>query len=941
MCEVATLEDRRDSASHFVVADVVGMAGAKASSYLRQAFPFLASFRTSELPSHDLRDQLQRTLGTNVTLDRELGGGGMSHVFLATETSLGRQIVVKVLPPEAAAAVSADRFKREIQLAARLQHPHIVPLLSAGETDGLPFYTMPYVRGESLRARLSQHGELSVNEAVHVLRDIASALACAHDEGVVHRDIKPENVILTGGVAVVTDFGIAKAMDDASVDGGHGTAITTLGVALGTPAYMAPEQATADPHVDRRADIYSFGCIAYEMLAGSSPFAGRPMQQLLAAHVTEMPEPLAKRRPTVSPALAALVMKCLEKRPGDRPQSAQELITALDAVAAPSGPVRPTSARLYDATPAHRRWRNVAIGLGFVVALIAVVVALRMRQSSYSAFQVGPTRPIADTPELESDPAISPDGKLVAYSAGMPPAIRIYVRQVDGGRPNLVSGDIEGMHSNPRWSPDGSRISFVANGAVYVVPALGGTPRRLIDRASTHAWSPEGKEIAFERADGLWIRDVDGGVERQIIKSSYAHSPAWSPDGRLIAYVEGLRPIMGNVSVNVVWTARRDGTNPIRISDSTQTSLSPVFAPDGTSLLFVSSEGGIRDVYQQPIDREGRAADAPVRLTTGLSPFRISLSADGSRLAYDVVRNFSNVYSVPISATGTASLAAATQITRENQHIEAVAVSHDGKWIAYDSDRSGNFDIYKMRLDGGDPIQLTSAPSNEFKPAWSPDDKLIAYHSQRSGVRHIYTMNADGSGETQVTHGNTQEVNRAWSPDGKRIAFATMPVPGRRAFLTQYVAKQADGSWSAPKPVQPAGDTIGVGESAWSPDGALLAYTFNGDVYVMPTDGGKRTLVASVAAMGGPAVALAWRDQHTMFASIGPPDFVPLGKPSQVRTAKIVAIAMPSGRVRVAVAGDATHNFSREDFAADEKRLYFTLAAWESDVGVMELMKRK
>ncbi|HEX8943877.1 MAG TPA: protein kinase [Gemmatimonadaceae bacterium] len=916
------------------------MAALDAAPYLRPTASSPSPDPDPALLPTDLRDQLQRTLGAQVTLDRELGGGGMSHVFLATETTLGRQIVVKVLPPEAAAAVSADRFKREIQLAARLQHPHIVPLLSAGETDGLPFYTMPYVRGESLRARLSQRGELSVNEAVHVLRDIASALAYAHDEGVVHRDIKPENVILSGGVAVVTDFGIAKAMNAASVDG-HGDAITTLGVALGTPAYMAPEQATADPHVDQRADIYSFGCIAYELLAGSSPFAGRPTQQLLAAHVTEMPEPLAKRRPTVPPTLTALVMKCLEKRPGDRPQSAHELIAALDSVAAPSGPVSPTSARLSGATPAHRRWRNVAIGLVVAIVLALGAIALRMRQSSYSAFQVGPTTTIADTPELESDPAISPDGKLVAYSAGMPPAIRIYVRQVDGGRPNLVSGDIEGAHSDPAWSPDGSRISFVANGAVYVVPAFGGTPRRMIDHASTHAWSPNGKEIVFERTDGLWIRDVDGGAERQVIKSSYAHSPAWSPNGRLIAYAEGLRPIMGNVSVNVVWIARRDGSNPIRVTDSTRISLSPVFAPDGTSLLFVSTEGGIRDVYQQPIDREGRAAGAPVRLTTGLSPFRISLSADGTRLAYDIVHNFSNVYSIPINPSGSASLADATQITRENQHVEGVSVSHDGKWIAYDSDRSGNFDIYKMRLDGGDPIQLTSMPSNEFKPVWSPDDKLIAFHSQRSGVRHIYTMNADGSGETQVTNGATQDVNRAWSPDGKRIAFAAMPVPGRRAFVTQYVVKQADGSWSAPKTVQPPGDTTGVGEAVWSPDGALLAYTFNGDVYVMPADGGARTLVASVTAMGGPAEGLAWRDPHTMFATIGPADFVPLGKPSQIRTTKIVAIAMPSGRVRDAVAGDATHHFNREDFAADERRLYFTLAAYESDVGVMELMKRK
>src|SRR5262245_27985837 len=220
----------------------------------------------------DLRDQLQTTLGDAYTLEQELGGG-MSRVFVATEAALGRKIVVKVLPPDAVAHVAVERFRREIRLAASLQHPHIVPLLSAGESVGLPYYTMPFVKGESLRERLAKGGELSIKDAVHALRDIASALAYAHGEGVVHRDIKPENIILSGGVAVVTDFGVSKAVNLAASDAGSAkTELTSLGVALGTPAYMSPEQASADPNVDHRADIYSFGCVAYEMLCGSSPF---------------------------------------------------------------------------------------------------------------------------------------------------------------------------------------------------------------------------------------------------------------------------------------------------------------------------------------------------------------------------------------------------------------------------------------------------------------------------------------------------------------------------------------------------------------------------------------------------------------------------------------------------------------------------------------------
>jgi TolB-like protein/Flp pilus assembly protein TadD/tRNA A-37 threonylcarbamoyl transferase component Bud32 len=295
--------------------------------------------------SDTLRLQLQTALGSAYTLERELGGGGMSRVFLATEAALGRRIVIKLLPPELAASVSTERFKREIQLAARLQHPHIVPLLTAGESDGLPYFTMPFVEGESLRARLATRGELPVAEAVRVLRELASALAYAHAHGVVHRDIKPDNVLLSGGAAMVTDFGVAKALSASTTAEPAGSAtdsVTSLGVALGTPAYMAPEQASADPNVDHRADVYAFGILAYELLTGQTPFGGRTPQGLLAAHVNEAPEPIQKRR-ALAPALAALVMRCLEKRPSDRPQTAEEIVHALDDLTTPSGGMAPTS----------------------------------------------------------------------------------------------------------------------------------------------------------------------------------------------------------------------------------------------------------------------------------------------------------------------------------------------------------------------------------------------------------------------------------------------------------------------------------------------------------------------------------------------------------------------------------------------------------------------
>jgi len=264
----------------------------------------------------------------------------MSRVFLAEETALGRKVVIKVLPPEMAAAVNQDRFRREMQVVARLQHPHVVPLLNAGLAGELLWYSMPFVEGESLRARLERGGELPLAEAARLLREVAEALDHAHSQGVVHRDIKPDNVLLSGGHAVVTDFGVAKAVSES----GGGGALTSVGFALGTPAYMAPEQATADPHTDERADIYALGAMAYEMLTGQPPFSGSSPQAVLAAHITQVPTAVSSVRPAIPPVLATVVMRCLEKRPADRFQKARDLLPHLDAYLTPSGGTLATAA---------------------------------------------------------------------------------------------------------------------------------------------------------------------------------------------------------------------------------------------------------------------------------------------------------------------------------------------------------------------------------------------------------------------------------------------------------------------------------------------------------------------------------------------------------------------------------------------------------------------
>jgi serine/threonine-protein kinase len=313
----------------------------------------------------DLRDALQQKLGTAYAIERELGGGGMSRVFLAQEQALGRPVVVKLLPTDFAAELSIERFKREIALAASLQHPHIVAVLSAGDLDGMPYFVMPYVEGKSLRQRPIQ-GPLPVGEVVPILRDVARALAFAHDRGVVHRDVKPDNVLLAHGSAVLTDFGVAKALSDSQLEpapAGSGAALTRVGTSLGTPDYMAPEQASGG-EVDQRADLYAFGVMAYEILTG------RSLPQLIAAHIAEAPPALPERRANVPASLAHLVMRCLEKDPAHRPQSAAEIVAALERPSVTSGPVATGATGRRGAGP---RWAGIAAAV--VVVGLAVLGA--------------------------------------------------------------------------------------------------------------------------------------------------------------------------------------------------------------------------------------------------------------------------------------------------------------------------------------------------------------------------------------------------------------------------------------------------------------------------------------------------------------------------------------------------------------------------------------
>lgn len=417
-----------------------------------------------------LRDQLQATLGASYSIERELGGGGMSRVYVARDETLGRDVVVKVIAPEQAEGLSAERFAREVKLAARLQQANIVPVLTAGTSGSLPYYTMPFVRGESLRTRMASGHPVSISEGVNILRDVARALAYAHAEGVVHRDVKPENILLSGGAAVVTDFGIAKAIAVSRTQANATTGLTQAGVSLGTPAYMAPEQALGDPATDHRADIYAWGVVAWELLAGAHPFAERgTIQALIAAHIAESPPSLSVRRPDVPPALAALVMRCLEKNPASRPQSASDLLGALESVNTSDDIVAPS-------VPASRRSGRRALLLGAAVLLVAVAATATIVQRMRRVAPVATAdRSLAVLPFT----AVGGDTANSYLAEGISDEVSTTLAQIPGVR-------LAGRTSAARFVGSGSTPQEIGT-ALHVASVLDGTVRREGDRVHVTA----------------------------------------------------------------------------------------------------------------------------------------------------------------------------------------------------------------------------------------------------------------------------------------------------------------------------------------------------------------------------------------------------------------------------------------------------------------------
>ncbi len=757
-------------------------------------------------------DRLRAALADRYTLERELGAGGMATVWLATDLKHQRHVALKVLRPELAATLGSERFLREITIIANLQHPHILPLHDSGVADGFLYYVMPYIEGPTLRTRLLKERELPVIETVRILRDVADALAHAHAQGVVHRDLKPENIMLSGRHALVADFGVAKAVSEAR---GSQT-LTTKGVALGTPTYMAPEQATADPLTDHRADIYALGVMAYEMLTGDPPFVRHTPQALLAAHLAEAPVEVTQRRDTVPSALGILIMRCLAKKPADRPQRVEEVLEVLETLATPSLGMTPAQTQPMQALSPWRR--RVAVGVGFTAVAAAWAAGAMLLRPDPLDITVTDIQPVTTDPGPEWLPALSPDGNEVAYVAGREVVIRP-AETASGGAAIRIEDPSWRSVSEPVWTSDGRMIRFRAcpaegpcgwrevgrtGGAVRAVTLPEGVPLQV----GQIAWSADGTQMAYLDSDTLFVASESEGVRPllpitpDMRRPPSQHSIAWSPDAERIAFVSG-HGRMGypaDPDASTIWVVDVNGGEASRTVAGSETNLSPTWL-DEHRLMFVSNRDGPRGLYVMEVGRRGMGSEP--RLVPGVSdPYYLSYSAPSGRLAFAKYTGLRQVRSYPLDPTQPTSIGDGERVFQGNEMVFVHDISPDGRWIAYEARPQGNSDIYKMPLPSGEPVRLTSSPRNETWPRWSPDGREIAFtavpEDTALGETEVYVMSADGGTPTQLTRATAHGAWSRWPiwfPDGLGLSFVSLPLPeGERDRMVTRAS--LNGPWS-------------------------------------------------------------------------------------------------------------------------------------------------
>jgi Tol biopolymer transport system component len=612
-------------------------------------------------------------------------------------------------------------------------------------------------------------------------------------------------------------------------------------------------------------------------------------------------------------------MRCLAKRPADRWQSAAELAQQLESLTTPTGGMTPTHTRPIAAvTPARRKLIPVLMVAG--VAVIALAVALSLGKKPERP-EFGRQVQFTHDAGLEFEAALSPDGKFVAYVVNDSGAFRLMVRQIDGGEAVTISSAFR-FPSAPQWSPDGSRILFLSERGIEVIPSLGGRSQLLVPRNSRlilvpGSWASTGSEFVYARADSILIRGADG-TSRLVTEAREPHSLAWSPNGKWIAFVSGNREYRipgiayGNTAPSRLMLVPAAGGTAQEASLGEAQNLSPAWLSDRT-LLFISSRDGARDVYSLSLGNDGKPGSTASRITTGLNAILLSLSPASRKVVYTVYEERSNVWSIPADAAAPLSISQATQVTTGNQTIERFSVSPDGRHMVYDSDRSGNSDLYLLNLATGETDQLISDSIAQFAPTWSPDGQEIAYHAIINGVRQIFLM-GEGGNPTQITNGTDDLRTPIWAGNGRALYVGTN-VPNNG-----YVARmdrQEDGTWGPGRRVFRAGSA--------SPDERLV---FTGRI-IMTMDG-TDTLRQVVPATVPTVRNGNWsRDGAKVYYLAGD---------ASDRTTEIWSVTVPGWTPRLHVRfDDPARPWHRFGFQVHGNRIYLTLGERESDIWAADI----
>jgi eukaryotic-like serine/threonine-protein kinase len=742
---------------------------------------------------------LTQHLAGHYRVERELGAGGMATVYLAHDLKHDRDVAIKVLHPDLGAALGGERFLAEIRTTARLQHPHILPLLDSGEAGGLLYYVMPLVTGETLRARLERERQLPIQDAVRIAREVADALGYAHGLGVIHRDIKPENILLQNGHALVADFGIALAVQSA---GGH--RLTQTGLSLGTPQYMSPEQAMGERTIDARSDLYALGAVTYEMLVGEAPFTGPSVQAIVARVMTEEPRPLHTQRKAIPEPVEDAVMRALEKLPADRWATARELAEALDgtSTAATSRGATTRSTRgVQRRAPLSARLRDPLVlslaAVALVASLVASLVAGFTRRPAPVAeqlpvrFAIPASRNGSSTALGLSDLAISRDGRLLVYVGRISGGRNgLLIRPIDDVQPRALPGT-EGADS-PFFSPDGKWVAFIRGNRIYKTAIEGGTPQVLAVAPGTFngaSWSTSGVIVTSGNL-ALYTITETGGAVRELSKAKkstgemYQLVPIVVDDAKAMVYSSWSNASAADAKLAIA-SLETGKTTVLDVFG-----LAPLGVIDGT-LLYVTASGAIMAV---PIDVEERrvegtpvqvASGVSINATTGLA--RASLSSNGT-LFY--------ASGAQVSQTVLADMHGATQVVLgEPREYAFPRYSPDGSTLAMTIGTAEQRDIWLYDVSSGASTRLTTQGRTNERAEWTPDGKRVLYRTDRGGLSTIWARPADLSTDAQPLLTREALIFEAViSPDGRNIAYQ-LDTAGADLY---YSALQGD---TTPKPV--------------------------------------------------------------------------------------------------------------------------------------------